>query len=101
MTLVEGHAATRGRWIANLTTFSNKARLLEDGPPYAEFCFKADGEVLKLRLREYIRSRGYGPWVSVATSDNKGVTKQRRPQLIGGAPVANGGLQALEIHLGI
>ena len=31
--------------------------------------FKADGEKIELRLREYIRSRGFGPWVSVATSE--------------------------------
>ena len=66
--LVEGHAATRNRWTANLTTFSNTERLLTEGPPYAEFCFKASGDVLKLQLREHIRSCGYGPWVSVATS---------------------------------
>ena len=54
----------------NLTTFSNKERLLREGPPYyCEFVFKAKGEVLQLRLREYIRSRGFGPWVSVATSE--------------------------------
>ena len=67
--LVEGHAATRERWTANLTTFSNKERLSKDGPPYCEFVFKAAGDVMQLRLREYIRSRGYGPWVSVATTD--------------------------------
>ena len=67
--LVEGHAATRERWTANLTTFSNKERLSKDGPPYCEFVFKAAGNRMQLRLREYIRSRGYGPWVSVATTD--------------------------------
>ena len=67
--LIEGHAATRERWTANLTTFSNKKRLMDCGPPYCEFMFKADGERIELRLREYIRSRGFGPWVSVATSE--------------------------------
>ncbi len=67
--LVEGHAATRQRWTANLTTFSNKKRLATEGPPYCEFVFKATGDILQLRLREHIRSCGYGPWVSVATSD--------------------------------
>ena len=67
--LVEGHADTRARWTANLTTFSNKERLLKDGPPYAEFVFKAGGDVLQLKLREYVRSCGYGPWLSVATSE--------------------------------
>ena len=66
--LVEGHADTRARWTANFTTFSNKDRLEKEGPPYCEFVFKAEGEVLQLRLREYIRSRGFGPWLSVATS---------------------------------
>ena len=66
--LIEGHADTRERWTGNFTTFSNTARLLEEGPPYCEFVFKAIGEVLELRLREYIRSRGFGKWVSVATS---------------------------------
>ena len=99
MPLVEGHAATRGRWIANLTTFSNNARLLSDGSPYAEFCFKADGEVLELSLREYIRSRGYGPWVSVATSD-KGGYQQNGVLNFLEAHLSPMGLQALENHLG-
>ena len=38
--LIEGHAATRERWTANLTTFSNKERLLAEGPPYSELMFK-------------------------------------------------------------
>jgi hypothetical protein len=67
--LVEGHAAPRQRWTANLTTFSNKDRLATEGPPYCEFVFKAAGDILQLRLREHIRSCGYGPWVSVATSE--------------------------------
>ena len=66
--LVEGHADTRERWTANLTTFSNKARIETEGPPYCEMMFKAEGDRLELRLREYTRSRGYGPWLSVATS---------------------------------
>ena len=66
--LVEGHSDTRERWTGNFTTFSNKARLMEQGPPYCEFVFKADGKIMELRLREYIRSRGFGPWVSVATA---------------------------------
>ena len=67
--LVEGHIATRARWPANLTTFSDHARLTTDGPPYAEHMFKADGEVILKRLQDHIRSRGYGKWVSVATSE--------------------------------
>ena len=31
--LVEGHDATRSRWTANFTCFSDKARLNRDGPP--------------------------------------------------------------------
>ena len=57
--LAEGHAAARERWIAKLTTFSNAGRLPNDGPPYCAFVFKAAGDVMQLRLREYIRSRGY------------------------------------------
>ena len=67
--LVEQHIATRARWSANLTTFSDHARLTKDGPPYAEHMFKADGEILLQRLQDHIRRRGYGKWVSVATSE--------------------------------
>ena len=66
---MEGHNATRARWSANLTTLSDHARLTKDGPPYAEHMFKADGEVVLKRLQDYIRRRGYGKWVSVATSE--------------------------------
>ena len=69
MPLVEQHNATRARWSANLTTFSDHARLSKDGPPYAEHMFKADGEILLQRLQNHIRRRGYGKWVSVATSE--------------------------------
>ncbi len=34
--LFEGPADTRERWTANLTTFSNKARIQAEGPPYCE-----------------------------------------------------------------
>ena len=67
--LVELHTATRMRWTANLTTFSDHARLKEHGHPYAEHMFKADGEILLQRLQQHIRSRGHQPWVSVATSE--------------------------------
>jgi hypothetical protein len=67
--LVEGHADTRKRWTGNLTTFSDKARIKRDGPPYCEFVFKG-GQKLELRLRQYIRERGFGPWLSVATTDS-------------------------------
>ena len=67
--LLEGHADTRERWTGNFTTFSDKARLMSEGPPYCEFMFKASGDALQLRLREHIRTRGFGPWVTVSTSE--------------------------------
>ena len=74
--LVEGHSATRERWTANLTTFSNEERLRKEGPPYCEIMFKATAEgPLEQRLWEHVRSRGYGPWVSVTTSE-KGSYRQ-------------------------
>jgi hypothetical protein len=72
--LIEGHGDTRMRWTANLTTFSDVERIKRGELPYCEFMFKHDikGEEskLELRLREHIRARGYGPWVSVATSSS-------------------------------
>ena len=67
--LVEGHDATRKRWSANLTTFSNKERIRNE-LPYAEFLFKHDDKTgaMELRLREHIRTRGWGKWVTVGTS---------------------------------
>ena len=67
--IIEGHSDVRERWTANLTTFSDKERILRDGPPYAELMFKAaaDGTVV-LRLVEYVRSRGYSTWFSVTTA---------------------------------
>ena len=74
--LVECHAMTRARWTANLTTFSNEERLKKEGPPYCEIMFKASPEgPLEQRLRDHVRSRGYGPWVSVTTSE-KGSYRQ-------------------------
>ena len=67
--LIEGHSDTRCRWTANLTTFSNKDRILSGELPYAEFMFKADADVLQARLREHLRSCGYGPSFSAATSE--------------------------------
>ena len=57
--LVEAHNAARARWTANLTTFSDHARLTKDGPPYAEHMFKSDGEEILKRLQDHIRKRGY------------------------------------------
>ena len=67
--LIEGHADTRARWTANLTTFSNPDRIRKGELPYAEFMFKAEGETVLRRLRERVRSCGYGPWLSVAVSE--------------------------------
>ena len=67
--LIEGHSDTRARWTASLTTFDDKERILNGELPYAEFMFRADGEVLLGKLREHVRSRGCAPWVSVATSE--------------------------------
>jgi hypothetical protein len=70
--LVEGHGDTRARWTANLTTFSNTERIQRGEMPYCEFMFKhevkADESTLELRLREHMR--GYGAWVTVATSNS-------------------------------
>jgi hypothetical protein len=67
--LVEMHTATRMRRTANLTTFSDHARLERDGPPYAEHMFKADGEIVLKKSEKHISDRKYGKWVSVATSE--------------------------------
>ena len=67
--LVEGHADTRMRWTANLTTFSNKERIERGDFPYAQFMFRAEGERLQERLREHVRSRGYLAWASASTSE--------------------------------
>ena len=62
--------------IANLTTFSNEERLKKEGPPYCEIMVKATAEgPLEKRLWEHVRSCGYGPWVSVTTSE-KGSYRQ-------------------------
>ena len=76
--LIEGHADTRERWSGNFTTFSDKARILAGETPYVEAMFKSSADstpgrgtkqmTIELRVREYIRSRGYGPWLTVATS---------------------------------
>jgi hypothetical protein len=54
-------ADTRKKWTANLTTFSDAARMKQDGPPHGEFVFKG-GQKLELRWR--------GPWLSVAAADS-------------------------------
>ena len=67
--LVEGHAATRARWTANLMTCSDVSRFADGTPPPCECMFKADGAKLKGRLQEHVRSRGLESWVSAATSE--------------------------------
>ena len=42
--------------------------IMDEGPPYCEACFKADGDRLERRLQAHIRSRGYGDWFTVITS---------------------------------
>ena len=66
--MCEGRGDTRERWTCNFTTFSDKERSMRGEYPYCEFMFRADGETVQGRLREYIRSRGFGPWFSVTTS---------------------------------
>ena len=68
--LLEGRHDVLERWTGNFTTWSNPERVLSEGPPYCELMFKAapDGP-LQLRLREYCRSRGYGPWLTVACQE--------------------------------
>ena len=68
MPLVEGHADTRERWSGSFTTFSDKDRILRGEIPYVEAMFKSNADRLELRVREHIRSRGFGPWLTVATS---------------------------------
>jgi len=43
--------------------------LPREGPPYAQFVFKAAGDRLQLRLRQRLQTRCYGNWVSEATSE--------------------------------
>ena len=66
--LLENLAAARERYTVFLTTWSDKDRIHTEGPVYAEIMFKADAERVQQRLQNYIRSRGYGNWISVVTS---------------------------------
>ena len=67
--IVEGKDDVRARWTANLTTISHSRGILKGQMPPVECLFKAavDGPV-KERLTEYIRSRGFPSWFSVACS---------------------------------
>ena len=85
--LIECHAATRERWTANLTTFSNEERLKEEGPPYCEILFKAAAEgPLEQRLWEHVRSRRYGAWVSVTIFEKRLLPTRRRSRIPRSAP---------------
>ena len=74
--LIEGHADTRERWTGNFTTFSEKSRILDGEMPYVEAMFRSDADnttgkrtlTIERRVGEHIRSRGYGKWITVATS---------------------------------
>ena len=68
--LIEGRNDVLERWTANLTTFSNAERIVEEGPPYCELMFKATaGGSVEYRLREHVRKRGYGSWLTVACQE--------------------------------
>ncbi len=66
--LIENHSATRERWSGCFTTWSSAELILEEGPPGCELMFKAEGHIIELRIREHIRSRGFGPWLTVCTA---------------------------------
>ena len=66
--LIEGHADTRERWTANLSASSHKERIMQCGPPYVEFMFKATGLVLRRRL-QHLRRNAVGTWASATTSE--------------------------------
>ena len=68
--ILENPNVTHSRWTLNATTFSEKERILAGERPYMQLMFKFDGEVVKGRLQEYIRSRGYPSWLSATTSDS-------------------------------
>ena len=67
--LIEGHADTRSRWTGNFTVFSDKQRILDGEIPYVELLFKGQpGGPLELRLQEFVRSSGWGSWITVGCS---------------------------------
>ena len=105
--LIEGHSDTRERWSGNFTTFSDKARILAGETPYVEAMFKSNADstagsgskrmTIELRMREYIRSRGYGPWLTVATSP-KGSYREADVLFFGDALATSERVAALEDH---
>ena len=56
--------------VSEFNSCSDKERLLRDGPPAVESMFNGEGgaEHAVLKLKQCIRTRGYGKWFSVATS---------------------------------
>ena len=66
---IEGKNDVRARWTANLTTYSDTARILRGEMPHTELMFKAATEdIVYHRLQDYARSRGFPDWFSVTTS---------------------------------
>ena len=58
------------RWSGNFTTWSNPQRIMDEGPPYAELMFRAESEGrVEMRLKEYVRSGGFGEWLSVSCAE--------------------------------
>ena len=66
--LIEGHDDSKARWTANLCVSSDTQDLRENGPPPAEFMFKG-GDNVKATLEAHVLTKGYGSWVSTATSE--------------------------------
>ena len=67
--IVEGKDDVRSRWTANLTTISHSRGILHGEMPPVECLFKAEAHgILKARLTEHLRSRGFPAWFSVACS---------------------------------
>jgi hypothetical protein len=67
--IVEGNSDVKCRWTANLTTFSDTARIHRGELPHVEVMFKAASDaVVDARLQKFLRSRGFPSWFSVTTS---------------------------------
>jgi hypothetical protein len=67
--IVEGNSDVKCRWTANLTTFSDTARIERGELPHVELMFKAASDaVVDARLQNFLRSRGFPRWFSVTTS---------------------------------
>jgi len=64
---IKNQSVTRQRWTATQTAFNNNDRVIAGAPPFAEFAFKG-GCRLQLRLRSYVKGRGFGEWLSDMSS---------------------------------